>query len=107
MPDTWSIPRCHLHSHSPVCIENKLFIVGIVPILNKGLVFIYRSDRSAFIVRYQYYTINFRYKNVTQRALFFAYENVTQSVRLFVYKNVLQSDCFAYKNVTQSAFFCS
>ena len=27
----------------------------------------------AFIVRYQYYTINFRYKNVTQSALFFVY----------------------------------
>ena len=28
----------------------------------------------AFIVRYQYYKINFRYKNVTQSALFFAFK---------------------------------
>ena len=33
----WSIPRCHLRYHSLVCIENPLFIVGIVPILNKEL----------------------------------------------------------------------
>ena len=60
----------------------------------------------AFIVRYQYYTINFRYKTVTQIALFFAYKNVTQSERLFVSKILTQSALFfAYKNVTQSAFF--
>ena len=45
----------------------------------------------AFILRYPYYTINFRYKNVSQSGLFFAYKNVKQSVRLFVHKNVTQS----------------
>ena len=39
-----------------------------------------------FIVRYQYYKISFRYKNVTQSALFCAYKNVTRSVGIFVYK---------------------
>ena len=38
---TWSRPRCHLRSHSPVCIKNHLFIVGIGPILNKELEFIF------------------------------------------------------------------
>ena len=33
----WSIPRCHLRSHSTVCIKNNLFIVGIGPILNKEI----------------------------------------------------------------------
>ena len=32
-------------SHSLVCIENNLFIVGIGPIYSKELEFIYRSDR--------------------------------------------------------------
>ena len=43
---TGSSPRCPLRSHSLVCIENHLFIVGIGPILNKELEFIYQSDRS-------------------------------------------------------------
>ena len=43
---TWSSPICHLRSHSPVCIDFYLFIVGIGPILNKELKFIYLSDRS-------------------------------------------------------------
>ena len=38
---TGSIPRCPLPSHSLVRIENHLFIVGIVPNLNKELKFIY------------------------------------------------------------------
>ena len=38
---TRSIPICHLRSHSLVCIKNRLFIVGIGPILNKYLEFIY------------------------------------------------------------------
>ena len=38
----------------------------------------------AFIVRYQFYTINFRYKNVIQSSLFFAYKNVTQRALFFV-----------------------
>ena len=33
-----------------------------------------------------YYTINFRYKNTTQSALFFAYKNLTQSA-FFLNKN--------------------
>ena len=43
---TCSIPRCPLRSHSLVCIENNLFVVGIGPILNKELELIFRSDRS-------------------------------------------------------------
>ena len=43
---TWFIPRCHLRSHYPVCIENNLFIVGIRPIINRETEFIYQSDRS-------------------------------------------------------------
>ena len=43
---TCSSPRCPLCSHSLVCIENHLFIVGIGPILNKELELIFRSDRS-------------------------------------------------------------
>ena len=43
---TGSSPRCPLRSHSLVCIENHLFIIGIGPILNKELEFIYRSDCS-------------------------------------------------------------
>ena len=76
---TCSSPRCPQRSHSLVCIKNRLFNVGIGPIINKELDFY--SDLialivHAFIVRYQYQTINFRYKNVTQSALFFAYKNV-------------------------------
>ena len=39
-------PRFPLRSHSLVCIENHLFIVGIGPILNEEIKFIYWSDRS-------------------------------------------------------------
>ena len=42
---TGSSPRCLLRSHSLVCIEYHLFIVGIGLILNKELGFIYQSDR--------------------------------------------------------------
>ena len=42
---TCSSPRCPLPSHSLVCIENRLFIVGIGAILNKDLEFIFLSDR--------------------------------------------------------------
>ena len=38
---TGYIPRCPLRSHSMVCIKNHLFIVGIGPILNKELEFIF------------------------------------------------------------------
>ena len=40
---TWFSPRCHLRSHSSVCIKNHSFIVGIGPILNKELECIFRS----------------------------------------------------------------
>ena len=43
---TCSSPRCPLRSHSLVCIEKHLFIVGIRPILNKELKLIFRSDCS-------------------------------------------------------------
>ena len=43
---TCSSPRFPLRSHSPVCIENHLFIVGIGAILNKELEFIFRYDCS-------------------------------------------------------------
>ena len=78
---TWSSPRRPPRSNSLVCIKNYLFIVGIEPILNKELEFIF--DLIVLIVRtYD----NFRYKTVTQSALFFAYKNVTQSVEIFVNK---------------------
>ena len=41
-----SSPRCHLQYHYLVCLENHLFIVGIEPIFNKELEFIFRSDFS-------------------------------------------------------------
>ena len=31
-----SSPKCSQQSHSPVCLENNLFIVGIVPNLSKS-----------------------------------------------------------------------
>ena len=66
---------------------------------------IYCSNRTC-VYRYHYYTVNFRYKNVTQSELYFGFKNVTQSVRLFVCKNVTQSSLFfAYRNVTQIALF--
>ena len=43
--ETWYSPIFPLHSHSLVCIENHLFILGIGPILNEELKFIFRSDR--------------------------------------------------------------
>ena len=49
-----------------------------------------------FIVRYQYYTINFRYKNVTQSELFFVYKNVMQNALFFAYKIVTKSDFLVY-----------
>ena len=49
---TWSSPRCPLRSHYLVCIENHLFIIGIGPILNKELKFIFRSDCSDRICVY-------------------------------------------------------
>ena len=38
-----SIPRCPIRSPSLVCIKNNLFFVGIGPILNKDLKFIFWS----------------------------------------------------------------
>ena len=49
---TGSIPKCPLRSYYLVCIKNCLFIVGIGPILNKELKFIFRSDRSDFTYIY-------------------------------------------------------
>ena len=46
MPKTCSSPRRDVCSHSLVCSENSLLIVGIRPILNKELEIIFRSDRS-------------------------------------------------------------
>ena len=43
---TCSVLRCPLRSHSLVCTKNHLFIVGIVPTLNKEIEFIFLSDRS-------------------------------------------------------------
>ena len=43
---TCSSPRCPVRSHSLVCSENSLLIVGIGPILNKELELIFRSVRS-------------------------------------------------------------
>ena len=40
---TVSIPIFHLQSHYLVCIKNHWFMVGIWPILNKEIEFIYRS----------------------------------------------------------------
>ena len=44
--ETWYSPRYHLRYYSLVFIGNHLFIVGIGPILNRELEFIYRSDQS-------------------------------------------------------------
>ena len=67
--------------------QNRLFIVGIGPIINRELEFVF--DMIAlivreFIVRYQYYTINYIYKDVTQSAIMFVYKSVAQIVMLFL-----------------------
>ena len=96
---TWSRPRCPLCSHSLVCIENHLFILGIGLILNKEIKFIFYPISlivRAFIFRYQYYAINFWFKNITKSALFFEYKNITQSVRIFVYKTLRKVNWFFY-----------
>ena len=54
---TCSIPRCTLHSHYLVCIENHLFILGIGPILNKELKFIFLSDGSDPTCVYGYVSV--------------------------------------------------
>ena len=54
---TCSSPRCPLLSHSLVCIENNLFIVGIGPILNKELELIFRPDRSDRTCVYSYVSV--------------------------------------------------
>ena len=62
-------------SHSLVCIKNHLFIIGVEPILNKELDLIFFDLIAmivrAFIVRYQYYTINYIYINVTKIEFFY------------------------------------
>ena len=69
---TCSSPICPLRSHSLVCIENHLFIVGIGPILNKELEFIFRSDCTCVYI-YVSLIIDklYIYINVMQSALFF------------------------------------
>ena len=54
---TGSSPRFPLRSHSLVCIKNHLFILGIGPILDKVLEFIYRSDHSDRILIVSYHNI--------------------------------------------------
>ena len=44
--ETCSSQRCLLHSHSLVCTKNHLFILGIGPICDKELYFIFRSYQS-------------------------------------------------------------
>ena len=51
---TCSIPRQTVRSHSLVCSENSLLIVGIGPILNKELELIFRSERSDRTCVYSY-----------------------------------------------------
>ena len=54
---TCSSPRFPLRSHYMVCIKNHLFIVGIGPILNTELKFIFRSDRSDSTCVYSYVSV--------------------------------------------------
>ena len=77
---TGSSSICHLRSHTLVCIENHLLVVGIGPILNKEMNSIYRYDCMCFYTQVSVPYDNNKYNNVTQSALFFAYKNVTQSV---------------------------
>ena len=68
-----SRPRYHVQYHYLVCIENHLFIVVIGPIINKSsnlFIDLIAMIIRAFIVRYQYCTINFRYTNVTKSEIF-------------------------------------
>ena len=51
---TCSSPRCPVRSHSLVCSEKSLLIVGIGPILNKELELIFRSDCSDRTCVYSY-----------------------------------------------------
>ena len=46
-----------LLSHSLVCIKNLLFIIGIGPILNKELKFIFWSERSDRTCVYSYVSV--------------------------------------------------
>ena len=54
---TWSSPRCPLRSHSLLCAENNLFIIGKGLILNKEFGFIFRSDRSDRTCVYTYVSV--------------------------------------------------
>ena len=54
MIKTCSSPRRAVRSHSLVCSENSLSIVGIGTILNKELELIFRSDRSDRTCVYSY-----------------------------------------------------
>ena len=71
---TCSSPRQAVCSHSLVCSENSLLIVGIGPILKKELELIFDLIAlivCAFIVRYQDSMINYIYINVKKSVLFF------------------------------------
>ena len=53
----------HLQSDALVCVENNLFIVVIVPILDKQLIFIFQYDlllKRLIEYRYKHYKINIR-----------------------------------------------
>ena len=71
---TGSSPRCPLRYHSLLCIENHLYIVGMRPILNKELEFIYRSNCSDHTSVYSYLSVynllEYVYMDVRQSALF-------------------------------------
>ena len=47
-----SIQTSYLQSHSLICIENNLYIVGIGPTLQKMYIYIYQSYRSDFMYMY-------------------------------------------------------
>ena len=89
---------------------NHLFKVGIGPILIKELEFIFLFIDLivwAFLVRYQYYAISHRRKNVMQSALIFVYKNLTQNILICVYKNVTVGAIFcAYKMQHKEDLFC-
>ena len=54
---TCSRPRRDVRSHSLVCSENSLLIIGIGPVLNKELELIFRSDRSDCTWVYSYLAV--------------------------------------------------
>ena len=64
-----SSPRRPLLPHTLVCIENYLFIVGIGPIRDEQLIFIFRFIpfvHTFYEDSYKYYNINIRYTSVLE-----------------------------------------